>query len=355
MATDRLPNEHLIGSPVPKETSVWATLLNASHHTEFLRKVRWKVLREGMAIAEAAVMLGCDGAKQELMLRKTQTSDCGRSVKWTFSSGATDSQNELETVLIVPRRKRATVCVSSQIGCAVGCRFCATGTMGLQRNLSVYQILEQVYWARQELKKQGTHLRNVFMGMGEPLHNTRAVMDAIDWLSRDDGFGISLKHITVSTAGVPRPMTEIARRFPKIRIALSLHTADAAQRRWLVPRATSDLGQLQNTIRTINDLQNKDPLWIEYVLLDGVNDSLEHAAKLYEFCQGLSVEVNVIPWNPTETPGSSQREAIEFRPSKMETVQGFINLLRERQLVVTLRKSLGQSIMAACGQLVTAK
>lgn len=268
-----------------------------------------------------------------------------------------------ETVLLRPRESRFAVCLSTQIGCAVACRFCATGKMGFQRNLSAFEIVEQFLragWIAKGMMadvQTPPPLRNVvFMGMGEPLHNAEAVEQAISILSDPCWFGLSLRSITLSTAGVPNKMVQMAKRFPRLRIALSLHSADPQKRRWLVPKAVGELELLRETILRINAVQN-DTLWIEVALIDGLNDSLEDATLLIDFCRGLNVEINVIPYNDTSHASevlSKNRgsESIQFRAPSAEKTDIFIAKIREAGFFVTHRQTLGESIQAACGQLV---
>lgn len=273
-----------------------------------------------------------------------------------------------ETVVMRPRRNRATVCISTQVGCAVGCRFCATGRMGLVRNLGAIEILEQVLlarlrvrrWAENALhekkaigripRRDAIHLRNVvFMGMGEPLHNWDALVEALDFLLADQGFGFSPRHVTVSTAGIPAKMVSLAQAFPRLRIALSLHSAIENTRRMLVPRATHDLQSLRESIQAINQIDPEGPVWLEIALIRGINDSLSEAQALVDFCKGLSIEINVIPFNDISHAPSD--EARMSAPSQ-ETRRAYVHHLRENGLFTTLRNTLGGTIQAACGQLI---
>lgn len=245
------------------------------------------------------------------------------------------------------RRPRATACISTQIGCAVGCPFCATGKMGLYGNLTAVEIAEQVYWAGLEAFRNGFRMRNVvYMGMGEPLHNAKAVVKSIALLTRPNAFGLAERHITVSTIGVPSAMIQLVKSYPRIRLALSLHSVDPDLRKILVPRATSELTVLRETIVAINRLQARQTVWLEVVLLESLNDSIEHAEALVEFCRGLSVEVNLIPFNPSS-------EALSFRATTRERRESFAEILRSAGIRTTIRTSLGAEQSAACGQLTT--
>ncbi len=240
---------------------------------------------------------------------------------------------------------RATACISSQPGCGVGCPFCATGELGYQGNLSAIEIAEQVYWAGVEAARVGCRLRNVvFMGMGEPLHNLPNVLQALGWLTSAQFFGLAPRHLTVSTAGVPQAMLTLARVFPAVRQALSLHAVDADLRRQLVPRAVGDLPRLREVIRQVNALQPTHPVWLEVVLFEDVNDHPALAQALVQFCQQLRVEVNLIPYNLAA--GSTT-----FRPASRERREAFAAVLRGAGIRTTIRTSLGGERQAACGQL----
>jgi 23S rRNA (adenine2503-C2)-methyltransferase len=273
-------------------------------------------------------------------------------------------QDACETVVMRPRPARGTVCVSTQVGCGVGCTFCATGRMGLRRQLSATEILEQVLVAKAVVRnwRIGTgdaiHLRNVvLMGMGEPLHNDMAVGEAIDFMVAEHGFGFSPRHITLSTVGVPEKMVAMARRFPRLRIALSLHAANSELRRQLVPRATNDLEALRHAIREINLIDPEEPVWIEVALIAGVNDMDENARELIRFCDGLRVEINVIPFNSTShaealVPSRTVKGAFDYAPPDRASARRFVQQLRDAGYFTTLRNTLGQSVQAACGQLI---
>ncbi len=258
-----------------------------------------------------------------------------RAIRLLLTEASHDDNGlRCETVVLFPRGSivhgsradlpRATICVSSQPGCGVGCPFCSTGELGYRGNLTTEQIVEQVYLAGVVARGLGRRPRNVvFMGMGEPLHNTEAVLESIEQLTSEKYFGLSPRKITVSTAGVPDQMRRLAQRFPRLRIALSLHSAEIAMRRRLVPRATSDLGLLRETVRKINDLQPSTPVWLEVVLLAGINDGPQDAAAIIEFCRGLRVEVNLIPYN-------AAAGADQFLPTPKLDRERFAAVLRSR-------------------------
>jgi 23S rRNA (adenine2503-C2)-methyltransferase len=251
----------------------------------------------------------------------------------------------VETVLLRIRSGRSAVCVSSQVGCAARCTFCATGQMGIVRNLGADEIIEQVTCAGQALRAQGRRLRNVvFMGMGEPMHNRAAVEDAVARLLDPGWFALSPRHVTVSTIGVADELLGFAARFPEVNLALSLHAARPEVRSTLMPHArTPSLAVLRESVLELETLRRR-PLMIEYLLLDGVNDGPGDADALAAWCGGLAVHLNVIPYNPIDA-------APALRPSSPTRQRAFVERLRAAGFTVTTRFSLGRDIAAACGQL----
>jgi 23S rRNA (adenine2503-C2)-methyltransferase len=347
--------------PLQHSKTIWDLLLT-ERDCRKTKALRWKIFRKGLDLEQVAGPLAILNDSHQTnagqpracwTIAKRIESEDGKSIKLRL-----DSVDGLacESVVLFPRPNRATACLSTQVGCAVGCIFCATGRLGLVRNLTVAEILEQLCYARQLSLATGRHLRNVvFMGMGEPLHNFDALTETLEWIVGDDGFGISPRHITVSTIGVPHRMIELAKRFPLVRFALSLHSTSASVRSELIPRCNTDLAILHQTIVELNRLMPTHPVWLEYVLLRDRNDSLEDAQSLIEFCQGIRVEVNVIPYNEIETIGLGDMEQsdmfVPIRASAFEAQEQFVKTLRAAGIFTTLRKSLGQSIAAACGQL----
>lgn len=319
-------------------------------------KSKWKILREGLAL-------------QALQPNHQFSSSWYvQSEHGEYSRGAIkclmrslEFGDECEMVVLFPKSgTRATVCVSSQIGCAVGCRFCATGTMGLRRNLSSNEILEQVYLARCIAKRFGRSLRNVvFMGMGEPMHNCEAVWGSIGGMIGDFGFGLSPRSITVSTAIGGGALIETATKFPSIRCALSLHSAMADVRRELVPKSPSEMERLKDVIRTINQIQESNPVWLEITMLKNINDRPVDSVALVQFCRELNVQVNLIPYNSIESQKNSDRSSTKsltlngsgLQYTDLNEVYAMANYLRDNGLVVRVRNSFGGLDNAACGQL----
>jgi 23S rRNA (adenine2503-C2)-methyltransferase len=244
---------------------------------------------------------------------------------------------EIETVHI-PDADRVTVCVSSQAGCALACTFCATGRLGLLRNLTAGEIVDQVYRAR-----EGAPAPNVvFMGMGEPLANYAPVVRAIRLLLDPAGLGLSPRRITLSTSGLPDQMRRLAAEELGIRLAVSLHAADDATRTSLMPINTRY--PLAEVLAAARDYaaQSGRRVSFEYVMLAGVNDTAAHAARLAAILPRRLAHVNLIPYNPTDAA---------FEGSSPAQIQRFAAWLRERDVACSVRRSRGRDVDAACGQL----
>ncbi|MBO4532634.1 MAG: 23S rRNA (adenine(2503)-C(2))-methyltransferase RlmN [Treponema sp.] len=250
--------------------------------------------------------------------------------------------NNVETVLLTDKEGRKTACVSCQAGCAMKCAFCMTGTLGLARNLTEAEIVEQFLYMEQQAGK----LDNiVFMGMGEPLQNLEAIRRAIEILCHKDGRALSSKRITLSTCGIVKGIYELADNGPAIRLAVSLTTADEELRKELMPVARSDqnsLGELRKAIEYYAGKTGKR-VTLEAALLHDKNTSAKSAQNMIAFARGLDVNINLIPWNPVPQ--------LDFEePSSAET-HSFVELLEKAGLNVTLRTRRGRKIGGACGQL----
>ena len=260
----------------------------------------------------------------------------------------TEAGFSIESVLLRPATGRVALCVSSQIGCAAACAFCATGQMGVARDLTRDEIIDQVIIANESLAAEGRRVRNlVFMGMGEPMHNEAAVNAALRLLQDPKGFDQPASRILVSTVGVPEPLLRTAREFPTTNFALSLHSADDSVRREIIPLAKRyPLVELKEAVLKLNQIQPlKTAVMIEYLMLDGFNDRAEDADALLAWLEGLRVHVNLIPYNPIAS-------APQLRSSPREVIERFSARLRLEGLPTTIRYSLGRDIEAACGQLV---
>ncbi len=257
----------------------------------------------------------------------------------------TTSGHRIEAVILRISSGRTSLCVSSQVGCAVRCRFCATGQMGVAVNLSRGEILDQVIQANRQLLAEGRSIRNVvFMGMGEPLLNEAEAYQALDVLLSSKCFNLSPAHVIVSTVGIPDAMLRCAARFPHVGMALSLHSARQEQRERLIPLARRyPLDVLRKTMKQVASIQRR-PLMIEYLMLAGLNDTDQDLNELIAYLRGLRVHVNLLPYN-------SIREAPDLIVTSAERRRLFAAALTAAGFIVTVRYSLGADIAAACGQL----
>lgn len=253
---------------------------------------------------------------------------------WEFPDGAA-----VESVLI-PEGRRRTLCISSQEGCAYQCAFCATGRMGFRRHLSPWEITAQV---REMLLDPvlGRPTNVVFMGMGEPLHNWKAVDRALTVLNAPQGLGIGARHITVSTVGIIPALRELAARPEQFRVALSLHAPTSAQRLALMP--VERPYPLSDVLETLRLFPRR--VTFEYVMIRGTNDRDEDAGALALLAQPLGALVNLLPLHPGGAPG--------MEPSAEDRIEAFAAIVASAGVEVTVRRSRGLDIAAACGQLRT--
>ncbi len=278
--------------------------------------------------------------------------------KWLFDVGV---GNGVETVFIPEGtpgcgdadadedspRYRGTLCISSQVGCALECTFCSTGRQGFNRNLTVAEIIGQLWHAVRELKKAGWGARPVtnvvMMGMGEPLANFENVVTALDIMLDDHAYGLSRRRVTVSTSGIVPAMDRLAERCP-VALAVSLHAPDDALRDRIVPiNKKYPLQELLAACRRYLDHAPRDFITFEYVMLAGVNDTPAHARQLAELVKDTPCKLNLIPFNPFPDSG--------YGKSRADAQRTFREILQQAGYVVTTRKTRGDDIDAACGQL----
>lgn len=255
---------------------------------------------------------------------------------------------EVESVFIPDVSRSGALCVSSQVGCTLTCTFCHTGTQRLVRNLTPAEIVLQVMICRDDLGEwpsayEPRSLVNiVFMGMGEPLYNTDNVIKSIDLMSDDQGIAIGRRRITVSTSGVVPDIARVGEANPML--AISLHAADDETRTKIMPiNKKYPLDTLLQACRDYPGLSNAKRITFEYVMLKGINDSPQHARNLITKLQGIPAKVNLIPFNPW--PGT------DYICSDMDVIESFSGRLRKAGLAAPIRKTRGEDIMAACGQL----
>jgi 23S rRNA (adenine2503-C2)-methyltransferase len=261
---------------------------------------------------------------------------------------ATWDGHAIETVQIPAREAgargehtRLTVCVSSQAGCALACTFCATGQMGFARNLTIGEIVEQVYLADQQGEPRRVD-NIVFMGMGEPLANPEVVIGAVRLLADPAGYGFSPRRITISTSGLVPQMRRLADQDLPVRLAVSLHAPNDELRSQLMPiNRRFPLADVLAAARLYAERSGRRVSY-EYVMLDGVNDAPSHAAELGELLRGELAHVNLIPYNAT---------GAAYRVSPPERIRAFARAVRDRGVACSIRASRGRDIAAACGQL----
>lgn len=258
-----------------------------------------------------------------------------------------DSKNSIETVLI-PEKTRNTLCISSQVGCALDCSFCSTGKQGFSRNLSVAEIIGQLWLVCKALDgypKNNSVVSNiVMMGMGEPMLNFDNVIKAINLMTDDHAFGLASRKVTLSTSGLVPAINKLA-ELTKISLAISLHATNNELRNELVPVNRSyPLEELIDACKRYVKIQTSNKITFEYVMLDGINDSETEARMLVKLLQGIPAKVNLIPFN--SFPGS------HYQCSDPVVISKFRDILMKSGLVTIIRKTRGDDIDAACGQLV---
>jgi 23S rRNA (adenine2503-C2)-methyltransferase len=266
------------------------------------------------------------------------------TVKWLMGFGG---NNAIETVYI-PEPNRGTLCISSQVGCALNCTFCSTGAQGFSRNLTTGEIIGQVWQAAQSLGHERNGIRKitnvVLMGMGEPLLNFNAVLPAMSLMRDDLGFGLAARRVTLSTAGLV-PGIDLLRDSIDVALAVSLHAPEDKLREQLVPlNRKYPIKQLMEACSRYIADKHKRSVTFEYTLIDGVNDHPEHAHQLVKLLRRLPSKLNLIPFNPF--PGT------EYRCSTPARIKQFQEIVKGGGLIATVRKTRGDDIDAACGQLV---
>ena len=271
-----------------------------------------------------------------------QYSDDG-TIKWLLRL---DSGNSIETVFI-PEGSRGTLCISSQVGCALECSFCSTAKQGFNRNLTTAEIISQVVIANRALKcipRNERVISNVvFMGMGEPLLNFENVVTAINIMLEDNAYCLSKRRVTLSTSGVI-PALDRLKEVSDVSLALSLHAPNDELRNELVPiNRKYPIKELLEACKRYISGETKRIITVEYVLLDGVNDRPEHARQLVKLLKNFPCKINLIPFNPFPDSG--------YATSSIEAIERFRNIVVKGGLLTTTRKTRGEDIDAACGQL----
>ena len=279
-------------------------------------------------------------------LRALDIAKVERSRDGTLKAVLRTGDGSLVESVLIPEEGRTTLCVSTQVGCPMACSFCATGYLGFTRNLTTAEIVDQICRMR-ELSTDDQVISNVvFMGMGEPLLNTDAVVEAVRLLIDPKAFGFSPRRVTVSTVGVVPQIGRLLEQVP-VNLAVSLHATTDAVRDQLVPlNRRYPLDALLGALRADPHVTVRRPVFFEYTLMRGVNDSLTDARRLPGLLHGIPAKLNLIPMNPhPDAP---------YEAPSAEVVDRFMRELASRQLTVTIRRSRGADIQAACGQLALA-
>lgn len=247
--------------------------------------------------------------------------------------------------VLIPTADRMTACVSSQVGCSLTCKFCATGYMERKRNLNADEIYDQVVLiARQAKENYDLPLSNiVYMGMGEPLLNYKNVLESVEKITSEDGLNMAAKRITVSTAGIAKMIKKLGDDQVKFNLALSLHAANDEKRNTIMPINE------QNSLKSLAEAlkyyyaKTKNPVTFEYIVFDGFNDTIQDAKELAQFCRHLPCKVNIIEYNPIAFAS--------FINAGEDKIEAFAEYLRQQNITTNLRRSRGKDIDAACGQL----
>ncbi|MBT3612069.1 MAG: 23S rRNA (adenine(2503)-C(2))-methyltransferase RlmN [Flavobacteriales bacterium] len=269
-----------------------------------------------------------------------------RSVDGTIKYGLQLHDKLLVEGVLIPSKNRLTACISSQVGCSLSCEFCATGTLKLARNLTASEIYDQVFILNEEaISNFGKPLSNiVYMGMGEPLLNYNAVLESINLITTEKGLGMSSKRITVSTAGISKMIKKLGDDGARFNLAISLHSAINSKRDLLMPiNQKINIEELRESVRYFYD-KTSSRVTYEYILFKDLNDSIEDAQKLIQFAKASPCKINLIEYNTVDD--------LPYEKSSNRVTEKFMKYLEERNILVTLRKSKGKDINAACGQLV---
>ena len=277
----------------------------------------------------------------DFLTLKDQQVSKDKTIKCAFSI----ADNKIIEGVLIPTNKRTTACISSQIGCSLACKFCATGRLKLMRNLSAGEMVDQVVYLRGQAQKlYGKSLSNiVYMGMGEPLLNYSNVLRSIELLTAEEGMGISPKRITVSTAGIAKMIRKLGEDKVKFNLALSLHAANDIKRSFIMDiNDSNNLESLSEALVYFHEATGTR-VTFEYIIFKDFNDSIEDARELAVFAKAVPCKINIIEYNPIDDG--------DFQQADTEKVSAFAAYLESKNIIVNIRRSRGKDIDAACGQL----
>ena len=282
---------------------------------------------------------------EHFCINHVEISDEQKSNDRTIKSAFRLADNKTVEGVLIPTKTRMTACISSQVGCSLSCKFCATGKLDRLRNLNADEIYDQVFLLNeQSIRNYNQKLSNiVYMGMGEPLLNYRNVLASVEKITSDDGLGMSPKRITVSTAGIAKMIKKLADDEVRFNLALSLHAANDKKRDYIMPiNEQNSLDSLSNAIKYFYEKTGTRPTY-EYIIFKNYNDEIKDAQELALFAKVTPCKINIIEYNPIDEG--------EFQQASSEKVDRFVQFLESKNLIVNLRRSRGKDIDAACGQL----
>lgn len=282
---------------------------------------------------------------EHFCINHVEISDEQKSNDRTIKSAFRLADNKTVEGVLIPTKTRMTACISSQVGCSLSCKFCATGKLDRLRNLNADEIYDQVFLLNeQSIRNYNQKLSNiVYMGMGEPLLNYRNVLASVEKITSNDGLGMSPKRITVSTAGIAKMIKKLADDEVRFNLALSLHAANDKKRDYIMPiNEQNSLDSLSNAIKYFYEKTGTRPTY-EYIIFKNYNDEIKDAQELALFAKVTPCKINIIEYNPIDEG--------EFQQASSEKVDRFVQFLESKNLIVNLRRSRGKDIDAACGQL----
>lgn len=286
-----------------------------------------------------------DMLKENFELNTIQLVDKQVSIDRTVKCAFEVEKDKVVEGVLIPTTSRMTACISSQVGCSLACKFCATGRLKMMRNLTAGEIYDQVVYLRNEAQNRyQIPLSNiVYMGMGEPLLNYKNVLTSIEKITSPDGLGMSPQRITVSTAGIAKMIKKLGDDQVKFNLALSLHAANDEKRNKIMDiNETNNLEILAEALKYFYD-KTGTRVTFEYIIFKDFNDAIKDAHELANYCRNLPVKINIIEYNPIDDG--------EFQQADPDRVDAFAKFLESRNLIVNIRRSRGKDIDAACGQL----